>query len=101
MLEFMETFNVDTQPGVLCPCDVLALRLEHPKSNLAHSVERLPAKTETQAGVVGPAFITGTQEHTLGWKMKYMAPELKCCKVFGSGMPEGCFLEQTNGKVHQ
>ncbi|XP_052648308.1 mannan-binding lectin serine protease 2-like [Harpia harpyja] len=46
-LEFMETFNVETYPGVLCPCDVL--KVKTPKKQFGPFCGRtLPAKIETQ-----------------------------------------------------
>ncbi|XP_075028578.1 mannan-binding lectin serine protease 2 [Calonectris borealis] len=57
-LEFMETFNVETHPEVLCCYDVL--KVKTPKKQFdPFCGKTLPAKIETQASVVNITFVTG------------------------------------------
>ncbi|KAM7083952.1 LOW QUALITY PROTEIN: mannan-binding lectin serine protease 2 [Ciconia maguari] len=77
MLEFTETFNVETRPGVLCPYDVL--KVKTPKKQFGPFCGKtLPAKIEAQASVVNITFITDISSAHTGWKMKYMATGLPC-----------------------
>uniref|UniRef100_A0A8C2U0Q2 MBL associated serine protease 2 n=1 Tax=Coturnix japonica TaxID=93934 RepID=A0A8C2U0Q2_COTJA len=76
-LEFMETFNVETHPEVLCPYDVL--RLETPRKQFdPFCGKTLPAKIETQTNVVNITFITDMSGAHTGWKVKYTAVGLPC-----------------------
>ncbi|KAM6312928.1 LOW QUALITY PROTEIN: mannan-binding lectin serine protease 2 [Podargus strigoides] len=74
-LEFLETFHVETRPGVLCS-DVL--KVKTPKKQFAHSVERLPAEGETQASAVNVTLTTAVSGAHTGWEIKYMAAGLPC-----------------------
>ncbi|NXL95192.1 MASP2 protease, partial [Alectura lathami] len=76
-LEFVETFNVETHPEVLCPYDVLQIKT--PKKQFGPFCGKtLPAKIETQSNVVNIAFITDVSGAHSGWKMKYTAAGLPC-----------------------
>ncbi|XP_046787133.1 mannan-binding lectin serine protease 2 isoform X3 [Gallus gallus] len=76
-LEFVETFNVETHPEVLCPYDVL--KMETPKKQFGPFCGKtLPAKIETQTNVVNITFITDVSGAHTGWKVKYTAVGLPC-----------------------
>uniref|UniRef100_A0A8C9FCS4 Vitamin K-dependent protein C n=1 Tax=Pavo cristatus TaxID=9049 RepID=A0A8C9FCS4_PAVCR len=76
-LEFVETFNVETHPEVLCPYDVL--KIETPKKQFGPFCGKtLPAKIETQTNVVNITFITDVSGAHTGWKVKYTAAGLPC-----------------------
>ncbi|KAM6191631.1 LOW QUALITY PROTEIN: mannan-binding lectin serine protease 2 [Sarcoramphus papa] len=77
MMEFMETFNVETHPGVLCPCDVLKVKTAK-KQFGPFCGKTLPAKIETQASVVNITFLTDVSGAHAGWKMKHRATGLPC-----------------------
>ncbi|XP_047923694.1 mannan-binding lectin serine protease 2 isoform X2 [Anser cygnoides] len=76
-LEFVETFDVETHPEVLCPYDVL--KIKTPKKQFGPFCGKtLPAKIETQTSAVNITFITDVSGAHTGWKMKYMAAGLPC-----------------------
>ncbi|POI34764.1 hypothetical protein CIB84_001485 [Bambusicola thoracicus] len=80
-LEFVETFNVETHPEVLCPYDVL--KMETAKKQFGPFCGKtLPAKIETQTNVVNITFITDVSGAHTGWKVKYTAVVVDC------GQPE-------------
>ncbi|OXB77243.1 UNVERIFIED_CONTAM: hypothetical protein H355_002235 [Colinus virginianus] len=80
-LEFVETFNVETHPEVLCPYDVL--RIETPEKQFGPFCGMtLPAKIETQTNVVNITFLTDMSGAHTGWKVKYTAAVVDC------GQPE-------------
>ncbi|KAM6236509.1 LOW QUALITY PROTEIN: mannan-binding lectin serine protease 2 [Spheniscus humboldti] len=75
-LEFMETFNVETHPEVLCCYDVL--KVKPPKKRFGPFCGKiLLAKIETQASVNITSITDISGAHT-GWKMKYTATGLPC-----------------------
>ncbi|NXC43322.1 MASP2 protease, partial [Penelope pileata] len=84
-LEFVETFNVETHPEMLCPYDVLmvsfllSFQIKTPKKQFGPFCGKtLPAKIETWTNVVNITFITDVSGAHTGWKMKYTAVGLPC-----------------------
>ncbi|XP_025929820.1 mannan-binding lectin serine protease 2 [Apteryx rowi] len=76
-LEFVETFNMETHPEVLCPYDVLKIKM--PKKQFGPFCGKtLPAEIETHNSVVNTTFITDISGARTGWKMKYTATAFAC-----------------------
>ncbi|XP_061457388.1 mannan-binding lectin serine protease 2 isoform X1 [Rhineura floridana] len=77
ILEFMETFDVETHPEVVCPYDIL--KIKTPKREFGPFCgDTLPPKIETHSNTVNIQFTTDLSGVHTGWKLRYTTTALPC-----------------------
>uniref|UniRef100_A0A8D0GRH5 MBL associated serine protease 2 n=1 Tax=Sphenodon punctatus TaxID=8508 RepID=A0A8D0GRH5_SPHPU len=77
ILEFVETFNIETHMEALCPYD--ALKIQTPKKEYGPFCgQDLPPKLETRSNAVDIIFTTDISGDHSGWKIKYTTNALPC-----------------------
>ncbi|XP_039223810.1 mannan-binding lectin serine protease 2 isoform X1 [Crotalus tigris] len=77
ILEFVEIFDVEAHPDVLCPYDIL--KIKTPKKEFGPFCDNsLPSKIETRTNTVDITFITDISGVHAGWKLRYHTTALPC-----------------------
>ncbi|XP_074874282.1 mannan-binding lectin serine protease 2 [Carettochelys insculpta] len=77
ILEFVETFNVESHMEAVCPYDTL--KIKTPKKEYGPFCgQNVPPKIETGSNAVDITFTTDISGDHTGWKIKYTTTALTC-----------------------
>ncbi|XP_053256908.1 mannan-binding lectin serine protease 2 [Podarcis raffonei] len=77
VLEFVESFDIETHPEVECPYDIL--KIKTPKQEFGPFCgDTLPMKIETRSNTVNIQFTTDLSGDHTGWKIRYTTTALPC-----------------------
>uniref|UniRef100_F6S7Y6 MBL associated serine protease 2 n=1 Tax=Monodelphis domestica TaxID=13616 RepID=F6S7Y6_MONDO len=77
ILEFEDSFDVETHPESLCPYDVLKIKTDKEEYG-PFCGQTSPPKINTRSHIVDIIFITDDSGDHTGWKIRYLTTALPC-----------------------